>query len=77
MYFDAIKIPQLSHEVFWNLIDIANCRVAEVNSLNLDKLPGRFFFKWPGYEATQSWTARTRTHSRVYPRVSTPIMYNV
>ena len=44
MYYGAIKIPQLSHEVFWNLIGIANCRVAEVNSLNLDKLPGRFFF---------------------------------
>ena len=28
----------------WNLIGTANSRAAEVNSLNSDKLPGRFFF---------------------------------
>ena len=40
--YDAIEILKLSCEVFWNLIGIANCRAAEVNSLNLDKSPGHF-----------------------------------
>ena len=54
MYLWRKEIPQLSREVFWNLIGTANSRAAEVNSLNLDKLPGRFFLinERPGYEAT-------------------------
>ena len=46
--YDANEIPQLSREVFWNLIGTANSKAAEVNSLNSDK----FFFEWPGYEAS-------------------------
>ena len=40
--WSIIEILQLSHEAFRNLIRTANCKAAEVNSLNSDKLPGRF-----------------------------------
>ena len=47
-----LNFLQLSHKAFWNLIGTANSRAAEVNSLNLGKLPGLFFYNEPsGYEA--------------------------
>ena len=47
-----LKFLQLLHKAFWNLIGTANSRAAEVNSLNLGKLPGLFLHNEPsGYEA--------------------------
>ena len=40
---DAIKILQLSHQTFWNLIGTANSKAAEDNSLNPGKLSGFLF----------------------------------
>ena len=43
-----IEILQLSREAFWKLIGTANSQAVKVNTLNSDKLPGRFSYKWPG-----------------------------